>query len=88
MDNIPEGRGREQLLNGCIGEAERFFLESRPGALYNHILNLVERPLIELVLARTEGNQKKAAELLGINRNTLYSKIKKLNIDVERFKRS
>ena len=50
------------------------------------MLESVERPLIEKVLERTYGNQIKAAKLLGINRNTLHSKIKKFNIDVERFR--
>ncbi len=54
--------------------------------LYRSVLESVERPLIEKVLERTYGNQIKAAKLLGINRNTLHSKIKKFNIDVERFR--
>jgi two-component system nitrogen regulation response regulator GlnG len=48
--------------------------------LYRKILERAERPLIEAVLARTEGNQIRAATLLGINRNTLRKKIADLGI--------
>jgi len=50
------------------------------------LLKAVERPLIENILRRTHGNQLKAAKLLGINRNTLSSKIKKLKIEIGSFK--
>lgn len=58
----------------------------RTRELYHFIQGAIDRPLIEMVLKRTEGNQLKAAIILGINRNTLHSKIKKLSIDVTRFK--
>ncbi len=51
-----------------------------PSELYRQILERVERPLLETVLARTEGNQIRAAALLGINRNTLRKKIGELEI--------
>ena len=46
----------------------------------------VEKPLIERALKRTWGNQLKAARILGINRNTMRAKIKKLAIDVDKWK--
>ncbi len=52
----------------------------RDGRLHQHIADCVERPLIELILRRTGGNQVKAAELLGINRNTLRKRIRELRI--------
>jgi two-component system nitrogen regulation response regulator GlnG len=52
-----------------------------PG-LYDRILPLIERPLIEMTLKATGGNQVKAAFVLGINRNTLRKKIQELRIDV------
>ena len=46
----------------------------------------MERPLIKLVLKKTRANQVHAAQLLGINRNTLRKKIKELNIDLSDIK--
>ena len=57
-----------------------------PGALYKSIIQAIEKPLIENTLERTEGNQLKAARILGLNRNTIRSKIKKLGIDPKRWK--
>jgi len=51
-----------------------------PRNLYAWVLERVERPLIELVLERTGGNQLRAAALLGINRNTLHKKLTELRI--------
>ena len=52
--------------------------------LYDRILREVERPLITLCLAATRGNQIKAADVLGLNRNTLRKKIRSLEIEVVR----
>ena len=54
------------------------------GHLYEHILSLAERPLLQVVLERVGGNQLKAAELLGINRNTLRKRMKQLGISGKR----
>ena len=55
-----------------------------PPGLYHRILRNVESPLIGAALAATHGNQIKAAELLGVNRNTLRKKIRELDIQVIR----
>ena len=55
-----------------------------PPGLYHRILREVENPLISAALASTRGNQIKAAELLGVNRNTLRKKIRDLDIPVIR----
>jgi two-component system nitrogen regulation response regulator GlnG len=55
-----------------------------PAGLYDRVLREVERPLILLTLGATRGNQLKAAQLLGLNRNTLRKKIRELDIDVTR----
>ncbi len=51
-----------------------------PGGLYERILAEVEPPLLRASLAATNGNQLRAADLLGINRNTLRSKLRSRNI--------
>jgi two-component system nitrogen regulation response regulator GlnG len=58
-----------------------------PPGLYDRVLREVELPLIALTLAATRGNQLKAADLLGINRNTLRKKIRELDIPVTRGKK-
>jgi two-component system nitrogen regulation response regulator GlnG len=55
-----------------------------PPGLYDRIIREVELPLITAALAATRGNQIRAAELLGLNRNTLRSRIKELDIRVFR----
>jgi two-component system nitrogen regulation response regulator GlnG len=58
-----------------------------PSGLYDRILEEVEAPLIRLTLAATRGNQVRAAEILGLNRNTLRKKINDLGIEGIRPKR-
>ena len=65
----------------------KLYFENLKGELpasgfFNRIIKEVERPLIKLTLDSTEGNQIKAADILGINRNTLRKKIKDLEIKI------
>lgn len=55
-----------------------------PSGLYDRVIREVERPLLTAALAATRGNQIRAAELLGVNRNTLRARIKMLDIRVFR----
>ena len=55
-----------------------------PPGVYDRVLREVERPLITLTLEATRGNQIKAAQILGLNRNTLRKKIRDLDIPVTR----
>ena len=55
-----------------------------PPGLYDRVLRELERPLIEMSLSATRGNQVRAAQLLGLNRNTLRKKIRELDIQVVR----
>ncbi|MCL4767638.1 MAG: nitrogen regulation protein NR(I) [Hyphomicrobiaceae bacterium] len=62
----------------------RYGRELPPPGLYDRVIRAVEQPLIAAALAATRGNQVRAAELLGLNRNTLRSRIKELDIQVFR----
>ncbi len=46
-----------------------------PCAVYEMVVGCVEKPLLEVILHQAEGNQTRAAEMLGINRNTLRKKM-------------
>jgi len=48
----------------------------KPSSVYDMVINCVEKPLLEAVLHRVRGNQTHAADMLGINRNTLRKKMK------------
>ncbi len=58
-----------------------------PPGLYHRVLREVEYPLLSAALAATRGNQIKAAELLGLNRNTLRKKVRDLDIRLMRLPR-
>lgn len=66
-------------IQDCIRDnLEGYFHDLRgaePHAVYDMVVNVVERPMLEVVMQRAEGNQSKAAEWLGINRNTLRRKL-------------
>ncbi|MCK0506877.1 MULTISPECIES: helix-turn-helix domain-containing protein [Aromatoleum] len=47
----------------------------KPAAIYDMVIRNVERPMLEFVLRQANGNQTVAAEMLGINRNTLRRKL-------------
>ena len=86
---------RDELAHGAlphagdtagIGNAVKRWLESeRPvsGTVYDRALAAFERPLFMEVLKVTGGNQLRAAQLLGINRNTLRKRLSELAIDPE-----
>lgn len=67
-------------------EFDDILLTAGEGEVYRIIIEAIERPLIESILERTEGNQLKTAKILGINRNTLRSKIRKLGIKVQHWR--
>ena len=88
--SAPAGGSNE---NADLGEAvERYLMryfssfgnDLPPSGLYDRVIRDVEKPLLSAALAATRGNQIRAAELLGLNRNTLRARIRDLNIRVFR----
>jgi Fis family transcriptional regulator len=69
----------ESELAACVRrELDQYFKDldgERPRSIYEMVLKNVEKPMLEAVLNRAEGNQTVAAEMLGINRNTLRKKM-------------
>ena len=62
---------------------ERYFKDmdgEKPTSIYDMVLKSVEKPMIQLVLGRAEGNLTLAATMLGIDRNTLRKKMQNLRI--------
>jgi two-component system nitrogen regulation response regulator GlnG len=89
---VPEGdAGEDSIANAMerhLAEYFQGFGEALPPpGLYQRILREIEQPLIGAALAATRGNQIRAAELLGVNRNTLRKKIRDLDIQVIRSSR-
>ena len=65
---------------------EQSFLSLKDGQIYKAVIGDTEKILIEKALTRSHGNQILAARVLGLNRNTLRTKIRKLNINTDKFK--
>jgi two-component system, NtrC family, nitrogen regulation response regulator GlnG len=76
--------GDDTLESLVRREVAALLASPEPRDLHPRLLERAERPLIEAVLAHTAGNQLRAAQLLGINRNTLRKKITELGLDVSR----
>jgi two-component system nitrogen regulation response regulator GlnG len=76
----------DRPLDEAVGTKVRQYIRSfgdvLPRDLHMRVIELVEKPLIEAVLDRTGGNQLRAAEVLGINRNTLRKRITDLGIEI------
>ena len=66
-------------LEECVRDTlERYFDDLRstdPNGVHEMIMSAVEKPLLEVVMRHADGNQSKAADWLGINRNTLRRKL-------------
>ncbi len=76
-------KGENDIGTSVRKAVETYFNDlegEKPCALYDMVIRCVEKPLIELALSHTKGNQTRAAELLGLNRNTLRKKMQDLNI--------
>jgi two-component system nitrogen regulation response regulator GlnG len=83
--SVPANEGLSAAVERHLKEYYAAHKDTLPAAgLYDRVLREVERPLILLTLAATRGNQIRAAQLLGLNRNTLRKKIRELDIEVMR----
>ena len=69
----------KKKIEECIRDSlEQYFKDLRgtePHSMHQMIVDVVEKPMLEVVMKHAEGNQSKAAEWLGINRNTLRRKL-------------
>jgi len=88
LDAAPAVVEPEPLSRAVERHIRQFLAAQREGPaasdIYDRVLAEVERPLIQMTLAATRGNQIKAAAMLGLNRNTLRKKIRDLDIQVVR----
>jgi two-component system nitrogen regulation response regulator GlnG len=83
------GRHADETLGQSVDRHLRVYFAAHQGrlpahGLYDRILQEMERPLLTICLEATRGNQIKAAELLGLNRNTLRKKLRELDIRARR----
>jgi Fis family transcriptional regulator, factor for inversion stimulation protein len=69
----------KKQIDACVRDSlEQYFKDLRgaePHSLHDMILAAAEKPLLEVVMKHADGNQSKAAEWLGVNRNTLHRKL-------------
>ncbi len=82
-----DGAALAEIIAGRIGQWLDAADGSEPRDLYDRLVAEIEKPLIELALRRTGGNQVKAARMLGLNRNTLRKKITDHKIALTKYPR-
>ncbi len=73
-----------ELANSVKSSLDQYFKDldgESPHAVYNMVLSCIEKPLLEYIMQQAAGNQSKAAEILGLNRNTLRKKIQQYNLE-------
>ncbi len=80
----PHVRNLQTSLAETVDQALRDYLSvlgnHEPSNVYRLVIDEVERPLIEVMMDYTKGNQSKAAKYLGINRATLRTKLKRYDL--------
>ncbi len=76
-DSTIDNQNPDQQIHALLqGEVKRYLeSEADAGQLYAAIRSIFEKPLFKIVLEHTDGNRSKASEILGINRNTLHTKL-------------
>jgi Fis family transcriptional regulator len=75
---------KDSDVTACVRRAmEEYFKDldgEAPQNVYDMVLQCIEVPLLETVMKHAKGNQSKAADILGLNRNTLRKKLAQYNI--------
>ncbi len=80
----PMNQSLESLVEAKLRSAMVGIEKLDKGDIYDRVLEQVERPLIRFILEKTRGNQVRAADLLGINRNTLRKKVQELGVVIKK----
>ncbi len=69
----------KKYIEECVRSSLETYLRdlrgTEPDGMYNMMVNVVEKPLLEVVMRHADNNQSKAAQWLGLNRNTLRKKL-------------
>jgi two-component system nitrogen regulation response regulator GlnG len=81
---MPQEQSLEALVEAKLRSSMNGIEKLDKGDIYDRVLEQVERPLIRFVLEKTRGNQVRAADIMGINRNTLRKKISELGIAIKK----
>lgn len=69
---------KNEIADSVVRTLDQYFRDldgEKPSAIYDMVIKNAERPMLEFVLGQAGGNQTVAAEMLGINRNTLRRKL-------------
>ena len=84
-DHKHVGESKDSELSACVRKMLKQYFKDLDGEdatdIYDMVVANVERPLLEVVMHHAEGNQTRASELLGLNRNTLRKKLTQHGIE-------
>ena len=73
----PNGHSLADTTQTTVKEYLQLLGDQDPTYLYRQVMDEVERPLLQVLMEYTDGNQSRTASFLGINRATLRSKLKR-----------
>ena len=86
LKNFYKKMSKQDVLEECVRTSlARYFDDlgdSQPHYMWEMVMRCVERPVLEVALERSGGNQSRASEMLGITRNTLRKKLLAHNIQI------
>ena len=80
-----DSEARDNELSSTVRKVMRQYFKDLDGekcsGIYDMVVLAVEKPMLEVVMNQAQGNQTRAAQLLGLNRNTLRKKLKQHDLD-------